>query len=80
MRLQYGLATRNQEVWGLRWSSIDTYFAWVTEVISYGRLEYWGKTAMSTRRHTTVPDILREDLQQWRHALLAAGHQARGRA
>jgi hypothetical protein len=26
--LQYGLATRNQETWGLRWSSIDAYFAW----------------------------------------------------
>lgn len=51
----------NQEVWGLRWSSIDAHFAWVTEVISYGRLEHWGKTAMSTRRHTAIPSILRED-------------------
>jgi hypothetical protein len=42
--LQYGLATRNYEVWGLRWSSIDGHFAWVTEVISCGRLEHWGKT------------------------------------
>ncbi len=75
--LQYGLATRNQEVWGLRWSSIDGHFAWVTEVISYGRLEHWGKTAMSTRRHTAIPGILREDLQQWRQALVDGGHSAR---
>jgi hypothetical protein len=75
--LQYGLATRNQEVWGLRWSSIDGHFAWVTEVISYGRLEHWGKTAMSTRRHTAIPGILREDLQQWRQALVDSGHPAR---
>ena len=75
--LQYGLATRNQEVWGLRWSSIDGHFAWVTEVISCGRLEHWGKTAMSTRRHTAIPGILREDLQQWRQALGDAGHPAR---
>ena len=75
--LQYGLATRNQETWGLRWSSIDAYFAWVTEVISYGRLEHWGKTAMSTRKHTAIPSILREDLQQWRRALVDSGHPAR---
>ncbi len=75
--LQYGLATRNQEVWGLRWSSIDGYFAWVTEVISYGRLEHWGKTAMSTRRHTAIPGILREDLQLWRQALADDGRPAR---
>ncbi|HEY2768880.1 MAG TPA: hypothetical protein VGI76_11535 [Solirubrobacteraceae bacterium] len=75
--LQYGLATRNQEVWGLRWSSIDGYFAWITEVISYGRLEYGGKTAMSTRRHTAVPSILRDDLEQWRQTLANASHPAR---
>ncbi len=75
--LQYGLATRNQEVWGLRWSSIDGHFAWVTEVISYGRLEHWGKTAMSTRRHTAIPSTLREDLQRWRQALVDGGRLAR---
>jgi hypothetical protein len=48
----------------------------VTEVISYGRLEHWGKTAMSTRRRTAIPSILHEDLQQWRQALLAAGRSA----
>lgn len=75
--LQYGLATRNQEAWGLRWFSIDAHFAWVTEVISYGRLEHWGKTAMSTRRRTAIPSILHEDLKTWRQALLDAGHPAR---
>jgi hypothetical protein len=74
--LQYGLATRNQEMWGLRWSSVDGDFAWVAEVISYGRLEHWGKTAMSTRRRTAIPGILREDLQRWRQALVDAGHNA----
>jgi integrase len=75
--LQYGLATRNQEVWGLRWSSVDGDFAWVTEVISSGRLEQWGKTAMSTQRRTAIPGALREDLEQWRQTLLGAGHPAR---
>lgn len=74
--LQYGLATRSQEVWALRWSSIDACFAWVTEVISYGRLEYWGKTALSTRRRTAIPSILHEDLKPWRQALTDAGHPA----
>jgi len=75
--LQYGLATRNQELWGLRRSSIDASFAWVTEVISYGRLEHWGKTALSTRRRTAMPSILHEDLEPWRQALRDAGHPAR---
>jgi integrase len=75
--LQYGLAARNQEVWGLRWSSLDGHFTWVTEVISSGRLEHWGKTALSTRRHTATPGILREDLEHWRQALVDAGHPAR---
>jgi hypothetical protein len=32
--LQYGLASRNQELWGLRWSSLDGEFAWITEVLA----------------------------------------------
>jgi integrase len=75
--LQYGLAARNQEVWGLRWSSIEAGFVWVTAVISYGRLEYWGKTEMSTRRRIAIPSILQEDIRSWRQALLDAGHPAR---
>ena len=38
-------------------------FAWMTEVISSGRLEEWGKTAMSTQRRTAIPGVLREDLR-----------------
>ncbi|HXC45861.1 MAG TPA: hypothetical protein VNU24_04585, partial [Solirubrobacteraceae bacterium] len=75
--LQYGLCARNQEVWGLRWSSLQGNFAWVLEVLSNGRLDEWGKTAHSTQRRTTVPMILQEDLAEWREALNAVGHPAR---
>ena len=71
--LQYGLASRNQEVWGLRWLSLDGEFAWVTEVLSYGQLEQWGKTERSTQRRTFIPSILREDLEQWRAILTESG-------
>ena len=36
--LQYGLCARNQEVWGMRWASLDGEFAWVLEVLSSGQL------------------------------------------
>jgi hypothetical protein len=75
--LQYGLAVRNQEVWGLRWLSLADGFAWVTEVLSCGRLDEWGKTEHSTRRRTAVPGLLREDLLEWRADLRRRGHPAR---
>jgi hypothetical protein len=75
--LQYGLATRNQEVWGLRWSSLNGKFAWVTEVLSCGQLEQWGKTEHSTQRRTAIPGILREDLKHWREILTESGQPAR---
>ncbi len=75
--LQYGLATRNQEVWGLRWSSLAGEFAWVTEVLSCGQLDEWGKTEHSTQRRAAIPGILREDLSEWRAALRRWGHPAR---
>jgi hypothetical protein len=75
--LQYGLATRNQEVWGLRWLSLDAEFAWVTEVLSCGQLEQWGKTEHSTQRRTAIPGILREDLEHWREILTESGRPAR---
>ncbi len=75
--LQYGLAARNQEVWGLRWMSLNGEFAWLTEVLSYGRLEQWGKTDHSTQRRTAIPSILQEDLDRWRAILTEAGHPAR---
>jgi integrase len=77
LSLQYGLCARNQEVWGLRWSSLQGEFAWVLEVLSNGRLDEWGKTAHSTQRRTAIPTILQEDLAEWREALNAAGHPAR---
>jgi hypothetical protein len=78
MSLQYGLCTRNQEVWGLRWNSLAGEFAWVTEVLSCGQLDEWGKTERSTQRRTAIPGILREDLSEWRAALRCWGHPARG--
>jgi hypothetical protein len=75
--LQYGLCARNQEVWGLRWSSLVDEFAWVLEVLSCGRLGDWGKTEHSTQRRTVIPSILREDLNEWRVALRRAGHPTR---
>ena len=75
--LQYGMASRNQEIWGLRWSSLDGEFAWVTEVLSDGRLQQWGKTEHSTQRRTVIPGILQEDLKQWREILIQSGHPAR---
>jgi hypothetical protein len=77
--LQYGMATRNQELWGLRWSSLDGEFAWVTEVLSNGQLQQWGKTEHSTQRRTVIPNILREDLEQWREILTQSGRPVRGR-
>jgi integrase len=75
--LQYGLATRNQEIWGLRWRSLDGEFAWVTEVLSSGQLEQWGKTEHSTQRRTAVPSLLREDLERWREILAESGRPVR---
>lgn len=75
--LQYGLCARNQEVWGLRWSSLQDGFAWVLEVLSQGRLDEWGKTEHSTQRRTTIPSVLQEDLAEWRQTLQAFGHPVR---
>ena len=71
--LQYGMASRNQELWGLRWSSLDGEFVWVTEVLSNGQLQQWGKTEHSTHRRTAIPSILQEDLEQWRELLTRSG-------
>jgi integrase len=75
--LQYGLGARNQEIWGLRWASLNGEFAWVLEVLSCGQLHQWGKTEHSTQRRTAIPGILRDDLTEWRAALIRAGHAAR---
>jgi len=75
--LQYGLGARNQEVWALRWSSLDGEFAWVLEVLSSGQLNAWGKTKHSTQRRAAMPGILQEDLSQWRVALQDADYPTR---
>jgi hypothetical protein len=75
--LQYGLCARNQEVWGLRWASLDGEFVWVLEALSSGQLNDWGKTEHSTPRRTAVPGILREDLSKWRTAVQDAGYPVR---
>jgi integrase len=75
--LQYGLGARNQEVWALRWASLDGEFAWVLEVLSCGQLEDWGKTEHSTKRRTAIPSLLQEDLSEWRATLRHAGHPVR---
>jgi len=74
--LHYGLAARSQEVWALRWGSILDSWALVTEVLSDGRVEEWGKTENSTRR-TTLPSLLIEDLAHWRTALESRGRPTR---
>jgi integrase len=73
--LQYGLGARSQEVWALRWTSIIGSFAWLTEVLTDGRVEEWGKTESSTNRRTLLPGILLEDLTQWRTLLASRGHR-----
>ena len=75
--MQYGLGARNQEVWGMRWMSLDDGFAWVIEVLSHGQLDEWGKTEYSTQRRAAMPGILREDLSEWRDALRRRGRPAR---
>jgi hypothetical protein len=48
----------------------------VTEVLSDGRVEEWGKTENSTRR-TALPSLLIEDLAHWRAALESRGRPTR---
>jgi integrase len=74
--LQYGLAARPQEIWGIRWTSINEMFADIIEVISWGELDEYGKTSNSTERRPAVPGILWGDLIGWRADLRAWGHTA----
>jgi hypothetical protein len=75
--LQYGLAARPQEVWGIRWMSVSKLVAYIMEVISWGELDQYGKTAHSTERPCAMPGVLWEDLTGWRTALRTWGHPAR---
>lgn len=74
---QYGLAARNQEVWGLRWERLDEEFAEIVQVISWGELDEYGKTNKTTERRASMPPLLWADLERWRSALRAWGHPAR---
>jgi integrase len=74
--LMYGLGARPQEIWGLRLGSVSETFAEVTEVISWGELDEYGKTSNSTKRRPAVPRILWEDLTEWRIDLREWGHPA----
>ncbi len=70
--VQYQLACRNQEVWGLRWCRMHRDYVDLLEVLSYGELDA-GKTSGSERR---VPStiLLRRDLKPWKAALKRAGY------
>jgi hypothetical protein len=76
--LQFGLALRNQEVYGLRWLSFDDNMrARITEVLSRNQLDDQAKTAHATGRTARVPAVLTADLAMWRAALREHGHPAR---
>ncbi len=76
--LEYGLAARNQEVYGQRWENVDGDVMHFVEVISSGYLDE-GKTAGSTPRTCVMPACLVEDLARWKRALEDAGHPTRPR-
>jgi integrase len=76
--VQFGLALRNQELYGLRWSSFtDTGRARITQVLSWNELDEWAKTEHATGRTAKVPALLAEDLALWRALLRQQGHPAR---
>jgi hypothetical protein len=75
---QFGLALRNQEVYGLRWSSfVGKERAHITQVLSWNALDDWAKTEHATGRIAKVPPLLAEDLALWRALLREHGHPAR---
>ncbi|HXN37590.1 MAG TPA: hypothetical protein VN892_06120, partial [Solirubrobacteraceae bacterium] len=76
--LQFGLALRNQEVYGVRWLSFaNGKRARVTEVLSWNELDDQAKTERATGRTARVPALLTADLAVWRAALRQHGHPAR---
>ncbi|MGO9490389.1 MAG: hypothetical protein ACLQBB_15360 [Solirubrobacteraceae bacterium] len=77
--LQFGLALRNQEVFGLRWSSfVDQHRARIKEVLGWDALDSRGKTEKATGRTARVPLLLEEDLGAWRALLRRYGFSTRG--
>jgi hypothetical protein len=76
--LQFGLALRNQEVYGLRWFSlVDRHRAHITEVLSWNELDDHAKTERATERTARVPSLLTADLGVWRALLREYGYPAR---
>ncbi len=76
--LQFGLALRNQEVYGVRWLSFtDRDRAYITEVLSWNELDDRAKTERATERTTRVPSLLTEDLDIWRALLRQHGYPTR---
>jgi integrase len=75
--LQYGLACRNQEVWGLRWECFEDDKATIQEVVSWGKLLFSGKTEDSTDRVCQAPSLLLEDLDAWKTLLEESGFRTR---
>ena len=76
--LQFGLALRNQEVYGVRWLSLaDGKRARITEVLSWNELDDQAKTERATGRTVHVPALLTADLAVWRAILRQHGHPAR---
>jgi hypothetical protein len=67
--LQYGYALRNQEVWALRNADVQEDFAQIMEVLTWGQLSEFGKTARSTGRRCATPAVLWRDVCEWRAAL-----------
>jgi hypothetical protein len=76
--LQFGLALRNQEVYGTRWTFLESSKrARVTEVLGLNELDDRAKTEGATDRRIWVPSLVYEDLTVWREMLVADGYQAR---
>ena len=73
--VQYGLACRDQELYGLRWRDVGEDSIDIHEVLSWGQLDD-GKTYGSERR-VYFPSLLAEDLAEWKMKLQAAHHQTR---
>jgi integrase len=78
LSVQFGLGLRNQEVYGLRWSSFaDQERTRITEVLSWDELDDCGKTEHATGRTARTPSLLVDDLALWRALLRQHGHPAR---
>jgi hypothetical protein len=76
--VQFGLALRNQELYGLRWSSFAVNGrARITQVLGWNELDDWAKTEHAGGRTAKVPALLTEDLALWRALLRQHGHPAR---